>query len=69
MGRRLLRGDIRGEGRVWLKSPGRILAECRPGDQTSLGGRWQMRNLLTYPGGSAREDGEFISKLTSQDSC
>ena len=44
-GYKITKGNIRGEGRVWLKSPDRILAECSPGGQMSCGGWWQMWKL------------------------
>ena len=52
------KGNIRGNGRVWLKSPDRILAECRPGGQRSRGGggRWSCYTSR----GSEEEDGGFM---------
>ena len=58
-GYKITKGNIRGEGRVWLKSPDRILAECRPGGQRSCGGWWQMRKLLHFRG-SEKKDGGFV---------
>ena len=67
-GYKITKGNIRGEGRNWLKSPDRILAECRPGGQRSCGGWWQMRKLLQVQG--IREGGWGIrGKLPSQGSC
>ena len=37
-GYKITKGNIRGNGRVWLKSSDRILAECRPGGQRSRRG-------------------------------
>ena len=58
-GYKITKGNIRGEGKVWLKTPERILAECKPGGQRSYGGRWQMRKLLQVQG-TEKEDGAFV---------
>ena len=58
-GYKITKGNIRGEGRVWLRSPDRILAECRPGGRRSCGGWWQMRKLLRVQG-TEKEDGAFV---------
>ena len=58
-GYKITKGNIRGEGKVWLKTPERILAECKPGGQRSYGGRWQMRKLLQVQG-TEKEDGGFV---------
>ena len=36
-GYKITKGNIRGEGRVWLKTPERILAECKPGVRGHVG--------------------------------
>ena len=67
-GYKITKGNIRGNGRVWLKSPDRILAECRPGGQRSRRGWWQMRKLLRVQG--IRGGGWGIhGKLPSEGSC
>ena len=58
-GYKITKGNIRGEGKVWLMTPERILAECKPGGQRSDGGRWQMRKLLQVQG-TEKEDGAFV---------